>query len=89
MSLIDNVVGYKHSLSEFKALLLGEGLVCRADEGGTDIEHLSYDNREVRANTLFFCKGERFKAEYLLDAAKRGAVAYVSEVAYDYFFDWR
>ena len=63
MSVIDNVVGYRHGFDEFKALLFKEGLIERADDCNADIEHLSYDNREVRDNTLFFCKGERFKAE--------------------------
>lgn len=83
MSVIDNVVGYKHTLKEFEALLAGEGLIVSADVADREITHLSYDNREVTEGTLFFCKGERFREEYLLDAARRGAVAYVSEKRYE------
>lgn len=40
---------------------------------------LSCDSRDVVPGTLFFCKGKSFKKEYLLEAARRGAAAYVSE----------
>ena len=43
---------------------------------------VSYDSREVVPGTLFFCKGAHFKREFLADAARRGAFAYVSERAY-------
>ena len=82
MSVIDNVNGYSYSYSEFVTLLEKEGVVLTADLCGKSINSLSYDNREVTDNTLFFCKGQNFKTEYLLDAAKKGAVAYVSEKKY-------
>ena len=40
---------------------------------------LNYDSRDCSAGSLFFCKGNSFKAEYLADAVALGAVAYVSE----------
>lgn len=43
---------------------------------------VSCNSREVLPGTLFLCKGAHFKAEYLADAAHRGAVAYVSETPY-------
>lgn len=82
MSIIDNVKGYFHSYVEFVSLLQNEGVLVHADACEKIINCLSYDNREVSQNTLFFCKGQNFKVEYLLDAAKKGAVAYVSETAY-------
>ncbi len=46
------------------------------------VELVSYDSKNVAPGTLFLCKGIHFKAEYLKDAASRGAFAYVSQVAY-------
>ena len=46
------------------------------------VELVSYNSKEVVPGTLFICKGAHFKAEYLTDAARRGAFAYVSENAY-------
>ena len=48
-----------------------------------EIEFISHDSRNIVKNTLFFCKGELFKEEYLLDAIKKGAVCYDSEEKYD------
>lgn len=44
--------------------------------------HLSYDSREIQANTLFFCKGEKFKEALLIDAVEKGVAVYLSEVSY-------
>lgn len=82
MSVIDNVSGYSHSYGEFVLLLKNEGVLVSSDICENEINSLSYDNREVSENTLFFCKGLNFKPEYLLDAANKGAVAYVSEKLY-------
>ena len=46
------------------------------------VELVSYDSKNVTEGTLFLCKGAHFKAEYLKDAAARGAFAYVSEQVY-------
>jgi len=51
-------------------------------ELGRTVELLSYDSQQVVPGTLFLCKGAHFKPEYLADAARRGAFAYVSETAY-------
>ena len=40
---------------------------------------LTCDSREVTEKTLFICKGAAFRPQYLLDAVKKGAVAYISE----------
>lgn len=47
-----------------------------------EINGLSYDSRKVEKGHLFICKGLSFKSEYLNNAVKRGAVAYLSEKAY-------
>ena len=45
-------------------------------------ENVTYDSRKVSDNTLFLCKGSNFKIEYLEEALKQGAIAYVSEEMY-------
>ncbi len=83
MSVVDIVSGgYAHTYSEFVSLLEIEGVLVSSDDCDCVIQCLSYDNREVSENTLFFCKGQNFKVEYLLDASQKGVVAYVSEKAY-------
>lgn len=49
----------------------------------TEIEFISYDSRNIKQNTLFFCKGEHYKTEYLEQAINNGAVVYVSEEKYE------
>lgn len=46
------------------------------------IRWVSCDSHAVKPGTLFICKGASFKRDYLLDAIKAGAVAYISEVDY-------
>ena len=52
-----------------------------SSSGCTDgvVEYLTFDSRKVVAGTLFICKGAHFKAEYLEDSVKKGAICYVSE----------
>jgi len=45
-----------------------------------NIEHISCDSRDIKKNTLFFCKGVAFKRDYLINAIINGAIAYISEV---------
>ncbi|MBQ2063887.1 MAG: UDP-N-acetylmuramyl-tripeptide synthetase [Firmicutes bacterium] len=44
---------------------------------------VTFDSREAAEETLFFCKGAHFKADFLTDAVAAGAHCYVSEIAYD------
>lgn len=71
-------------LIDFLSLLEREGLVVESSICSDDvsIDCLTYDTREVGANTLFVCKGAHFKSEYAYAAFDNGAVAYVSEVPY-------
>ncbi len=55
----------------------------RAEDKAIEITCLTYDTRTVAPTALFVCKGAHFKEEYLHRALSGGAVAYVSEVAYD------
>lgn len=49
------------------------------DSKGPLIAHLTFDSREAGPGTLFACKGVYFKPQYLTDAVRAGAVAYVAE----------
>ena len=44
---------------------------------------VSYDSREVVPGTLFFCKGAHFKREFLDQAVRQGAIAYISSKPWD------
>lgn len=52
-------------------------------EENKEIEFISYDSRKIKPNTMFFCKGENYKTEYLEQAIQKGAIIYVSEKKYD------
>ena len=45
-----------------------------------ELNHLSYNSKDIKEKTLFICKGKLFKAEYLLDAIKRGDLLMVGSI---------
>ncbi len=47
-----------------------------------NFDYVSYNSKDIKATTLFICKGSNFKVEYLKEAAKLGATAYISEEVY-------
>ncbi len=73
------------NLSEIRLLLTQEGFLKKDALGTFDTTPLAIgcDSKAVIPETLFFCKGVKFKSQYLADAAARGACAYISEVEYD------
>ena len=48
-----------------------------------ELNHLSYNSKEILEKTLFICKGKMFKSEYLKGAIVNGTVAYLSETYYE------
>ncbi|MEG2348436.1 MAG: UDP-N-acetylmuramoyl-L-alanyl-D-glutamate--2,6-diaminopimelate ligase [Clostridia bacterium] len=48
-----------------------------------EVEYMSYDSRDIENNTLFICKGNDFKKEYLESAVKNGVFIYVSQIDYE------
>ena len=76
----------RYPLGEYCGLLDKLGLLSAPLPGGLElgraVELVSCNSQDVVPGTLFLCKGARFKAEYLADAARRGAFAYVSEAPY-------
>lgn len=74
-----------HTLGDYCSLLTEKGLLKNPpllDESAL-VSLVSYDSREVIGGALFICKGAHFKPEFLQQAIQKGAVAYVSEIAYD------
>lgn len=71
------------SLKEYCEYLRKKGLTVEEvnTEGVADKEvaFISCDSQHVKRNTLFICKGENFKDEYLRDAIEKGAFCYVKE----------
>ena len=67
------------AMLEEKGLLAGE-LPCLNPNAMVNL--VSYNSQEVIPGTLFICKGAHFKADYLAQAKEKGAIAYLSEVAY-------
>ncbi len=74
-----------YTIHDYLKLLEEAGLVTARrllGRGETAVLSVTYDSLSVLPGTLFVCKGARFKREYLLDAAAKGAVLYVSETDY-------
>ena len=47
------------------------------------VANLTYNSKEVSDGTLFICKGQHFKKEYLEEAINLGAKFYISETDYE------
>src|SRR5690625_3389697 len=47
--------------------------------GEEPVLHLEYHSKKVKPGTLFVCKGNHFKVDYLKEAIQRGAIGYVAE----------
>lgn len=69
-------------LSEITSQLKLAGLAAE-QFGEAEINNITFDSRTVTQNSLFTCKGEAFKTEYLVSAIQNGAVAYMSEERYN------
>ena len=75
-----------YSLREYCALLDKLGVLSAPLPSGLDldraVELVSCNSKEAVPGTLFLCKGAHFRAGYLVQAAQKGAFAYVSETPY-------
>ncbi len=64
-----------------------EGLLseysCPEELFDHDYTYLSYNSADVKENTFFICKGVAFKEEYLRDALRKGAGAYIAQSPYE------
>lgn len=75
----NKLINYINELKK-ENLLIEENISEKLNE--IEIENVTYDSRIVEDNTLFLCKGSKFKIEYLEKALKSGAIAYVAEEQY-------
>lgn len=76
----------EYTIREFAALLQSRDMLAECELYGKEeavIRLLTYDSREVTADTMFICKGAAFKPVYLRNAVGQGAVCYVSEKKFD------
>lgn len=73
-------------LGEYYQLLLKHGLLADHTPLNADllrpVEAVTCDSRAVVPGSLFLCKGAAFKEDYLVQALRQGAVAYVSQRPY-------
>ena len=88
-------MAYQISLAEIHQLLLEHQLLKEliidgqwhylypTNQAPKNFYRLSYDSRQVDKQTLFFCKGLNFKAEFLQQATDLGVSAYVAETYYE------
>ncbi|MBR2790536.1 MAG: UDP-N-acetylmuramyl peptide synthase, partial [Eggerthellaceae bacterium] len=71
-----------HTLRDYLTALDAAHLLASHTIGdstaGVSVTHLSYDSRDVEPGPLFICKGAHFRASFLTDALRKGAVAYVA-----------
>lgn len=77
-----------HKIEEYISRLKNNDLLLETNidldkYGSTEINYISYDSNDIKNETLFICKGNNFKEEYLTAALKKGAISYVSEKKYD------
>lgn len=74
----------KFPLADYLADLHKLNIDFKADEDLDKmvIDHVSYTSKDIQQGSLFLCKGNRFKRDYLVDAIEKGAAAYVSEKNY-------
>lgn len=73
-----------YSFNDYLERLSKAGLVTEHDGTLADkIKYLCCDSKKAVPGSMFVCKGNHFKPEYLNDAISRGAVCYVSEKKYD------
>ena len=75
----NKLINYIEELKK-ENLLLEENISSELKE--KEINNVTYDSRQVKENTLFLCKGSKFKIEYLENSLNSGAIAYVSEEQY-------
>lgn len=66
--------------NEIKSILeVGNLLIKYKIKDNKDIKAIYCDSREVKKDSLFFCKGRSFKQEYLKEAMQNGSICYISE----------
>lgn len=80
------------TLTQIQAILEKENLLrefitpakwCLTAPFEKSFQQLSYDSRQVDEDTLFFCKGNNFKQDYLERALEQGLAVYIAEQPFE------
>lgn len=72
------------SFNEIKDILENNNLLIKYKiKENTEISSISCDSRDIEKNSLFFCKGQKFKKEYLKQAIEKGTICYISEICFE------
>lgn len=73
-----------NTLDYYVEQLNKEGLLVTAlIKRNEEVNHITFDSRNVTSSSLFICKGLHFKESFLDSALLDGATCYVSEQRYD------
>lgn len=70
------------TLQQYAKMLEAAGCVVEVVTYGrseVQINHITYDSKQVQKKTMFLCKGAAFKTIYLEEAIREGAVCYICE----------
>lgn len=70
-------------LKDIKEILMNNGLLVEYSINHKKVKYISCDSRDIKKDTLFFCKGTLFREEYLGDSINCGSIAYISEKKYN------
>lgn len=73
----------KISLNKIYDALNEHSLIVEKNIHNTEISYITYNSRDVKDNSLFFCKGAAFSEKYLDMAQENGAICYISEKKYN------
>ena len=68
---IYNIKDYIKILKEHNLIV---DIYNKNDVNDANIENISYNSNKIKNNTLFICKGNNFKVEYLNDAITKGCI---------------
>lgn len=82
----DNILNLNEYIEKLKENEIGVDFVpapsLQEKSENIEIAYVTYDSREIVENSLFICKGNNFKVEYLEQAKAKGAVAYLADKDY-------
>lgn len=81
--MIENRISIADIKKAFEGENIGFQIYCPDELLCHKFTYLSYNSADVTENTFFICKGAAFKEQYLKDAVKKGAGAYLAEKKYD------
>ena len=77
----------RYYLKDYLRVLIENRLLIESNDLSEFLENKIYgvscNSNDVIKDSIFICKGNSFKSDYLKDAVKRGAIFYLSEKIYD------